>query len=185
MPRRRKSQPSPLDEPLFVVAILITLLIIFLPWELKLLILGGIALLALLYIAYFARKRRRLKESGIEQIDHMDGKQFENRLEILFGDLGYRVELTPYSGDWGADLIVAKNGIRTAVQAKRYSKAVGVEAVQEAVTAKAKYHCVAALVVTNSIYTRQARELAAANRVELWDRDWLIEKLLLATQRGR
>ena len=123
-------------------------------------------------------QRRRLTESGIFEIDKMDGKSFEMCLSGLFSRQGYRVEETPYTGDWGADLIVTKSGVRTVVQAKRYTKKVGVRAVQEAVAAKAKYHCAEAMVVTNSTFTKQAIELARVNGVSLWGREELVARLL-------
>ena len=46
--------------------------------------------------------------------------QLRSLLEVLFGKLGYRVENTRYAGDYGEDLVIAKDGIRTVVQAKRY-----------------------------------------------------------------
>jgi restriction system protein len=67
---------------------------------------------------------------------------------------------------------------KTAVQAKRYTRRVSVKAVQEAVAAKDYYHCDKAMVVTNSYFSRQAEALAKANRVELWDRDALVSRLL-------
>jgi restriction system protein len=124
------------------------------------------------------RKRQRLAQSGIADIDKMDGKTFEECLETLFTRLGYAVESTPYRGDWGGDLVIVKDKVRTVVQAKRYQKSVGVRAVQEVAAAKAKYRCTEAMVVTNSLYTRQARELARVNRVVLWDREQLVEMLL-------
>lgn len=108
----------------------------------------------------------------------MDGKAFEEYLEVLFGKLGYKVERTRYVGDYGADLITQKDGVKTVIQAKRYGKAVGIKAVQEAVAAKGMYGCTEAMVVTNSTFTRAAAELARANRVALWDRDRLVETLL-------
>ncbi len=123
--------------------------------------------------------RRRLAASGIENIDRMDGKTFEQCLATLFAQQGYHVIQTPYRGDWGADLVLLKDGVHTVVQAKRYQKSVGVRAVQEAVAAKAKYHCREAMVVTNSTFTRQAIELAQANWVILWDREKLINQLLM------
>jgi restriction system protein len=67
---------------------------------------------------------------------------------------------------------------RTAVQAKRWNKRVGVKAVQEAVAAKGYYNCGAALVVANREFTRQAKRLARANNVELWGRDALVGRML-------
>lgn len=136
----------------------------------------GIAFAAKL--AYRIWEQKRLAESGIDQIDQMDGKNFEKYLEVLFVKLGYKVERTQYIGDYGADLITQKNGIKTVIQAKRYKKKVGIKAVQEAVAAKGKYACSKAMVVTNSFYTKQAVELAKANQVELWNRDDLVKALL-------
>ena len=128
---------------------------------------------------FFARqKRKRLAASGIADIDTMDGKAFEEYLEVLFGKLDYQVRRTQYVGDYGADLIIEGGGVKTVVQAKRYAKTVGIQAVQEAVAAKGMYGCMEAMVVTNSTFTRAAEQLARANRVALWDRDRLVETIL-------
>jgi restriction system protein len=121
---------------------------------------------------------RRLSRSGIGDVDLMDGTTFEHFLTTLFRRLGYLVEHTGRRGDYGADLVVTKDGRRMAVQAKRWSKAIGVKAVQEAVASKGMYKCSEALVVANRSFTRQARTLARANDVILWDRDVLVGKLL-------
>lgn len=121
---------------------------------------------------------KRLADSGLNDIDIMDGKTFEKYLEALFKKLGYKVERTRYVGDYGADLVVRKNGIKTVIQAKRYKKNVGVKAIQEAVAAKGYYSCEKAMVVTNSLYTKQAVELARRNDVQLWDRNDLVKALL-------
>jgi len=125
-------------------------------------------------------EQRRLSASGIAEIDRMDGRTFEKYLENLFTRLGYRVERTRYVGDYGADLVTRKDGVRTVIQAKRHQSKVGIKAVQEAVASKGYYDCTVAMVVTNSTYTRQAVELARANGVILWDRDRLVEALLSA-----
>jgi len=129
-------------------------------------------------VALWWREERRIARSGIAEVDAMDGITFERFLSTLFSKLGYRVERTKARGDYGADLVVERDGERLVVQAKRWSKAVGVKAVQEANAAPAMYSCSRALVVTNSRFTKPARELARANRVELWDRDALIDRML-------
>ena len=43
-------------------------------------------------------RKKRLAASGIADIDTMDGKAFEEYLEVLFGKLGYKVERTRYVG---------------------------------------------------------------------------------------
>jgi restriction system protein len=110
----------------------------------------------------------------------MNGRTFEVFVSTLFRRLGYDVEVTRYRGDYGADLVVKKDARKVAVQAKRWRKKVGLKAVQEAVAAKAMYRCNRALVVANLEFTQQARRLARANKVELWDREALVAKLLTA-----
>jgi restriction system protein len=132
----------------------------------------------LIKLIFLWNEKKRLARSGVNEIDQMNGKTFEKYLEVLFKKLGYQVERTRYVGDYGADLVVRKNGIKTIIQAKRYKKNVGIKAVQEAVAAKGYYDCDEAMVVTNSFYTKQAIELAKANHVKLWDRNDLVKALL-------
>lgn len=133
----------------------------------------ALVLLGLLFVIkryLVLREKRELSKSGIDQIDTMSGHGFEKYLEVLFEKLGYRVERTRYIGDYGADLVTRKDGVKTVIQAKRYKKKVGVKAVQEAVASKGYYGCEKAMVVTNSYFTAQARRLASSNDVTLWDR---------------
>lgn len=120
----------------------------------------------------------RLRKAGMPEIDRMTGLEFEKYLEILFSRLGYRVERTRYVADQGGDLILTKNGERILVQAKRYKKAVGNKAVQEAAAARPHYKCDRAMVVSNQEFTKAARELAKSNQVELWGRRKLTDLLL-------
>ena len=53
-------------------------------------------------------RERRLKKSGILEVDKMSGRKFEEYLQILLKAKGYYAELTPASGDYGADLILSK-----------------------------------------------------------------------------
>ena len=121
-----------------------------------------------------ARERRMLKrmaQSGIRYIDKMDGHQFEVYLKALFRELGYRPEVTKRSCDYGVDVIL-KGKNRIVIQAKRYGmkNRVGIGAVQEVYAGKAYYKADEAWIVTNSFYTKQAKELAKACQVKLIDR---------------
>jgi restriction system protein len=126
----------------------------------------------------------RLRRSGIREIDRMDGRTFERYLELVFRHRGFAVQRTRTNGDFGGDLLLRRGEEQTVVQAKRYQGKVGVKAVQEAVAARGYYRCDHAIVVTNSFFTRPARELAEANDVELWDREALVQALL-STRRPR
>ena len=113
---------------------------------------------------------RRYLSMSMRKVDKLSGRAFEKYLRAQFKHLGYRVTLTDYSHDYGADLIVRKRGEKIVVQAKRYEKNVGIAAVQEAVGSVAYYDADRAMVVTNSGFTKSARNLARQNDVELWGR---------------
>lgn len=110
--------------------------------------------------------------------DDMTGEEFENFLKTIFERLGYEVETTPISGDFGADLILTKNNERIVVQAKRYSSTVGISAIQEIFAAKKYYSASSAMVVTNNYFTSAAIELAVSTKITLWDREKLIEEIV-------
>ncbi|WP_233566689.1 restriction endonuclease [Cohnella endophytica] len=74
----------------------------------------------------------------------------------LFKSQGYKTEVTQAAGDYGADLVISNQTKRVVIQAKRYSKNVGLKAVQEIYTAIAHYSASEGWVVTNSDYTDQA-----------------------------
>lgn len=118
-----------------------------------------------------------LLSSSITDIDLMEGYMFEDYLKILFFYLGYRVEVTQKSRDYGADLVLInpQNNKKIIVQAKRYNKPVGSKAVQEIFTAKIHYGADYAWVVTNNTFTPQAEQLAKENQIRLIDRTELVE----------
>lgn len=138
----------------------------------------GMAVVVALMIVIGQRRAERLKKSGIAEIDKMEGVQFEQYLGHLFRSQGYKAEVTQAAGDYGADLVLSKDGKRIVVQAKRYSKNVGLKAVQEVRGAVSHYGASAAWVVTNRDYTEQAYKLAKSNNVRLIGREELIEMLL-------
>jgi Restriction endonuclease len=102
--------------------------------------------------------------------DLKTGTEFEHFLAEVFNERGYVVELTGKSGDQGVDLVIIRDGIRIAIQAKGYpSGSVGNGAVQEVHTGMAIYSCQMSAVVTNSHFTVGARELAQSVGCRLID----------------
>ena len=79
----------------------------------------------------------------------------------------YGVRVTKASGDFGVDVIARKRGKKYAVQCKYYTGSVGPAAVQQAVAGMVHYGCNAAMVVTNSEFTKAAEILAEENNVKL------------------
>ena len=104
-----------------------------------------------------------------DELNQLSGTEFEDYLAGLFRAHGYHVQLTPTSGDYGADLLLTQQGQRIAVQAKCYRGSVGVAAVQEALSGMAYYQCQGAWVITTGNYTPNAIELARQSKVRLLD----------------
>ncbi|MEG3848495.1 restriction endonuclease [Microcoleus sp. herbarium19] len=125
-------------------------------------------------------EKKRLLDSGILEVDEMTGKEFEKFLAVHFKKSGYNVNLTQESQDYGADLILYKDGFKTVVQAKRSKNPVGIKAVQEVAGAVRHYKGNKARVITNNRFTENACKLAESNDVELWDRKKLIAFILTA-----
>lgn len=125
-------------------------------------------------------KKNRYLRSPLAKIDQMSGEEFERYLAAHFENLGYKVKLTPQMNDYGADLVCYDkvNKETLIIQAKRYKGIVGNAAVQEIVAAKGYYNATKCMVVTNSFYSENAKNLAKANDVELWDRNNINEKLI-------
>jgi restriction system protein len=95
------------------------------------------------------------------------GREYEIYCKRILEEAGWSVVLTPGSGDQGADIIAENNDIRVVVQCKFYNSPVGNKAVQEAYAAAGFQDAHFAVVVTNSIFTKSARQLAHKNNVVL------------------
>jgi restriction system protein len=130
------------------------------------------------FVAWLAHRQgvRRdalYRASGQAAVDAMTGVEFEEYVAAVLRGLGYRVDITKATGDFGVDLIATKNGIRTAVQCKRQARAVNGAAVQQVVAGAAVHDCTATMVVTNHRYTRAAEQLADVHGCVLVDRSRL------------
>lgn len=113
----------------------------------------------------------------LNDIDNLDGLEFENISAIILNKLGYNVSITKASGDFGADIIAKKDGISYAIQCKRFSTEVNLKAVQEVHSAKAFYNCDYGVVLTNNHFNKSAKELALKTNTLLWDRSTLFDLL--------
>ncbi len=121
----------------------------------------------------------RFNKAGMGDIDKMNGNEFESFLGLIFKRNGYQVKQTGSpSGDYGADLIITKDGISVAVQAKRHNSVIGVDAVREVLGSIKMYNCSTGIVVTNNYFTSQSKILAKINNIELWDRKVLTQMIL-------
>lgn len=134
--------------------------------------------------------REKVSVFNISQLDRLSGTEFEELLKDIFERLGYNVQKTRASHDYGADLIIKKAGQVAVVQAKCYSGTVGIKAVQEIISSKKHYGAKDLIVATNSSFSRDASILASEYDVKLIDRETLktlIEKthIKVATEKQK
>lgn len=183
MAKRKKKDP--LSELIGGLVVFILVVGYFMTKSLFATVAGGVVILsAILIVSGYmnAARRKKINLSGILEVDKMTGIQFEKFLMLRYRSKGYIVKETPISGDFGADLVLHKDSRKIVVQAKRYSKTVGLKAVQEVSSAKPHYKADEAWVVTNNYFTAAAKQLAATNNVRLINRDQLIEILSVNVQ---
>lgn len=121
-------------------------------------------------------KTKASTNGSMPDFSNMNGYKFESWCAALLTINDFsNVTVTQGSGDHGADILAEKNDISYAFQCKYYSGTVGNKAVQEVYAAKTYYKRDIAVVMTNSTFTLQAQEEAAATHVKLWDKDKLLK----------
>jgi len=148
-------------------------------WPILLLVLG----VNVMKFVKFSINQSRYRKAGLSEVDQMTGEDFELFLVDLFRKLGYRVEHTGRLGDFGSDLIIEKDGVKTVVQAKRQNSKVKESAVQSAIAAKEYYHCDKAMVVTNNYYWKHAWVVGKETKTTLWTRQDLTRAILQSRQK--
>ena len=130
-------------------------------------------------IIYNNDVQKKLRSIQIENIDSMTGIEFEHYLQKLLIHQGFSVHVTQSSGDLGVDLVASRNGVKIAIQAKRYNTKVSRRAISDAVAGVHHYGCNRAMVITNSYFSPGAITLARSTGCILVDRDtlakWVID----------
>lgn len=116
----------------------------------------------------------RNKNYELKDIDQMTGEKFEHYFANVLRKSNYKkVRVTQYQGDQGIDVLAQSENRKIGYQCKRYKKNVGNKAFQEAHAGKSFYDLEDVYVVTNSYFTKSAKELAHKIGVYLIDRDEL------------
>jgi SNF2 family DNA or RNA helicase/HJR/Mrr/RecB family endonuclease len=123
----------------------------------------------------------------IENVDGLKPRSFEVFVAALFEKQGYRVGLTPYSGDKGADVIAYPRqgenaGLVIQVKQRKETGKPGSEAVDEIVAAKPFYEkrydtTFQPMVITNREFTKEVRQFSRKNQVQMHERKWLMQSL--------
>ncbi|KKT19257.1 MAG: Restriction endonuclease [Parcubacteria group bacterium GW2011_GWB1_43_8] len=128
-----------------------------------------------------------IKRGVPNRFGNMNPFHFEKFIGELFNDLGYQIEVTKSTGDFGADVLLVKDNIKTAVQVKRYGKEnlVGVNEINQIIGGREYYRCDKAIIVTTSSFTKAAKKIADQTLVELWDWDKLLNEIKKVYMEGK
>lgn len=141
-------------------------------------IIGILAVLVLAVAAGVVLCKRFRKRYADDELDEMEGLDFEYYCAELLRNRGFiEVEVTKSSGDYGIDILAEKEGVTYAIQCKRYNGPVGVKAVQEAYAGRDFYDRMVGCVLTNQYFTQPAVDAAQKLKILLWDRDYLEEMI--------
>ena len=128
-----------------------------------------------IWVVFFRNRRRRPIYAGaMEEVDEMDGIEFEDWCASLLIDNGFiNVNGTPARGDQGVDITAEKDDVKYAFQCKCYTSDLGNTPVQEVYAGKCMYDCHVGVVMSNRNFTPGAKALANKTGVLLWDREKL------------
>lgn len=92
--------------------------------------------------------------------ENMDGIEYEHFCASLLREEGWQASVSQASNDQGVDIIAERDGIEIVIQCKKYSTPVGNKAIQEVSAGRFHYGAQYAAVVTNSSFTKSAKQLA-------------------------
>jgi restriction system protein len=177
MPRRKRQANSDLGEFLWYgFWILAFGLLSNVPWlKAVAYLLVGIVIVILAWRA--VRYFRITRPLSISQVDSMSGVEFERFIAKLLTHQGYVVKRIGGLDDFGVDLIASRGDRTHAIQVKRWSQPVTIEAVRAAIAGMNFHRCDRAVVITNSEFTKPAKDLARGTNCRLIDREMLAEEI--------
>lgn len=96
-------------------------------------------------------------------------QEYEIKTSEYFAKLGYTVDVTRFSGDWGVDVFIQKDGKKGAVQVKNYGNCrtkISRKDVMELYGAKAYFDCTFAKIVYNGEMSKEAIVVAEKLGIE-------------------
>lgn len=96
--------------------------------------------------------------------------EYEHLVASYFADLGYEVEITSYTNDYGLDVIACKDNEKIAIQAKMFgdtSRKINRQMVMELHGAKDYFDCDKAIIATNGEVIENAREVSTKLDIDI------------------
>lgn len=122
---------------------------------------------AMVNIAIPHMRKWLMEQDEILKMPPVDGLEFEHWVSQRLNERNWESYVTRGSGDQGIDVVATKYGMSIGIQCKRYSGSVGNKAIQEAFSGAKHMGLNKAAVLSNSDFTKSAKELAASTGVLL------------------
>ena len=100
----------------------------------------------------------------------MTPREYEEYVGNYFKEQGYKIELTPQSGDYGLDVFAYKEHEKIAIQAKMYgnsTRKVNRQMIMELQGAKEYFDCTKAILATDGEVMPDAKEVASKLGIEI------------------
>ncbi|MDE6436926.1 MAG: restriction endonuclease, partial [Muribaculaceae bacterium] len=131
---------------------------------------------------------RLVLSKRVEDLLELSPREFEHYVGELFFNLGFEVEVTPYSNDQGIDIIMFKGHEKYGVQCKRYKGSVGSPDIQNFIGALDHLKADKGIFVTTGSFTFEAEKMASQHPIQLINRvdlaNLIMESLKSASSNG-
>ena len=114
-------------------------------------------------------RRRILLQQEVYLRNQLNWREFEDAIAELFRQLGYKVQQTPYSNDYGRDAIMFKDGKKYLLECKQYGvdKSIGRPQLQKFYGAMVEDKAVKGFFVNTGLFASTTYEYALPKSIEL------------------
>lgn len=122
------------------------------------------------YVQYQDDLRAYQYWKQIQTIDYwmrLDGHQFEDAVASVFRHFGYDAKVSKRGGDGGIDIVLKKNGQRTAVQCKAHAKPIGPSVARDLLGTMAHLGFNKGIIVSRSGFTAGTRDFVREEPIQL------------------
>jgi len=116
-----------------------------------------------------AHYKRRLEKRQEAYWRSLSGVAFERELEKLFSLMGYKVTLTPSTGDGGVDLLLRKDHTLTIVQCKAHAGRIPISVARELSASMVDFQADDAIIACFDGVTRPVAEYIQTRRMSVLD----------------
>lgn len=123
-----------------------------------------------------SERKNKLLVQKVDSLYELTPREFEEWTASLFESLGYeKVTLTPQSNDKGVDVLAVKNGLKIAIQCKKFKGVVGSPNIQTFLGAMQNAEADKGFFITTGTFSVEAEKMALDMPIELYDKIGLVQ----------